>query len=148
MATVICDITISVDGYVAGPEQTLEQPLGRGGEQLHEWMVVTRAFRQTHGMEGGEDNPDSKRLEEHLRAIGATIMGRRMFTGGTGPWKQDPNAGSWFGDEPPFHHPVFILTHHARETPRSRTGGRPTRSSPTESSRRSSRLSRRPPARA
>src|SRR5262245_16887648 len=122
MAKVICDITMSVDGYVAGPEQTLEEPLGRGGEQLHEWIVATKAFHQTHGMDGGEDNADSKRLEEHLRSIGSTIMGRRMFTGGSGPWEQDPNAGAWFGDEPPFRHPVFIVTHHARD-PEIKDGG-------------------------
>ena len=66
MTRVICDITMSVNGYVAGPDRTLEQPLGRGGEQLHEWIVATKAFRETHGMDGGEDNADSRRLEEHV----------------------------------------------------------------------------------
>ena len=107
---------------VAGPNQTLEQPLGQGGELLHEWLVATKAFRDTHGMAGGEDNGDSRLIEEHLRSIGATIMGRRMFSGGAGPWEDDPNADSWFGDEPPFHHPVFILTHHARD-PEVKQGG-------------------------
>jgi dihydrofolate reductase len=122
MTKVISDITMSVDGYVAGPNQTLEEPLGRGGEELHTWMVATKAFRERHGMEGGEENADSKRLEEHVRSIGATIMGRRMFSGGSGPWEEDPNAGSWFGDEPPFHHAVFVLTHHARDS-EAREGG-------------------------
>jgi dihydrofolate reductase len=122
MPRVISDITMSVDGYVAGPDPTLEQPLGRGGERLHDWMVATKAFRETHGMEGGEDNADSKLLEENLRSIGASIMGRRMFSGGSGPWEEDPNAASWFGDEPPFHHPVFVLTHHARD-PEAKGGG-------------------------
>jgi dihydrofolate reductase len=122
MSTVICDISISLDGYVAGPNQTLEEPLGRGGEQLHDWLVATKAWRETHGMEGGEDNADSKRFEERIRSVGATIMGRRMFSGGSGPWDEDPNAASWFGDLPPFHHPVFILTHHARD-PEVKDGG-------------------------
>jgi dihydrofolate reductase len=122
MTKVICDITMSVDGYVAGPNQTLEQPLGRGGEQLHEWIVATEAFRETHGMDGGEDNADSRRLEEHIRSIGATIMGRRMFSGGSGPWEEDPNAASWFGDQPPFRHAVFVLTHHERD-PEVKEGG-------------------------
>jgi dihydrofolate reductase len=73
-------------------------------------------------MEGGEDNADSKRFEERIRSVGATIMGRRMFSGGSGPWDEDPNAASWFGDLPPFHHPVFILTHHARD-PEVKDGG-------------------------
>jgi dihydrofolate reductase len=115
MARLICDISISLDGYVAGPDQTLEEPLGRGGEKLHEWLTATKAWREPHGLAGGEDNADSRLFEEHLRSVGATIMGRRMFSGGSGPWEQDPNADSWFGDDPPFHHPVFILTHHERE---------------------------------
>ena len=122
MSKLISDITMSVDGYVAGPDPTLEEPLGRGGEQLHDWMVATKAWRETHGMDGGEDNADSRRFEEHLRSIGATIMGRRMFSGGSGPWEGDPNAAAWFGDEPPFHHSVFVLTHHARD-PEVKEGG-------------------------
>jgi dihydrofolate reductase len=122
MTKLISDITMSVDGYVAGPDPTLEEPLGRGGEQLHEWIIATRAWRETHGMEGGEDNADSKLLEERLSSIGATVMGRRMFSGGSGPWEEDPNADAWFGDEPPFHHSVFVLTHHARD-PEVKEGG-------------------------
>ena len=122
MTKVICDITMSVDGYVAGPNQTLDQPLGRGGDQLHEWIVATKAFREAHGMDGGEDNADSRRLEEHIGSIGATIMGRRMFSGGSGPWEEDPNAASWFGDEPPFRQAVFVLTHHERD-PEVKQGG-------------------------
>src|SRR5919201_339081 len=97
MAKVICDISMSLDGYVAGPNPTLEEPLGRGGEQLHEWLVATKAFRERHGMDGGEDGADSRRVEQHVRSIGATIMGRRMFSGGSGTWEDDPNADSWFG---------------------------------------------------
>ena len=122
MARLICDITTSLDGYTAGPNQTLEEPLGRGGELLHDWLTATRAWREPHGLPDGEDNADSSVVEEHLGSIGATIMGRRMFSGGSGPWDEDPNADSWFGDDPPFHHPVFILTHHARD-PVAKAGG-------------------------
>jgi dihydrofolate reductase len=108
------NISTSLDGYVAGPHPTLEEPLGAGGELLHEWLFRLAAFREAHGMEGGEVNEDTPVLEESLGA-GATIMGRRMFSGGAGPWEEDPNANGWWGDEPPFHTPVFVLTHHARE---------------------------------
>jgi dihydrofolate reductase len=94
----------------------MEDPLGKGGEQLHEWAFATRAFRSRHGMEGGEDGPESAMVEALLGRVGATIMGRRMYSGGEGPWEQDANALGWWGDEPPFHHPVFVLTHHARES--------------------------------
>jgi dihydrofolate reductase len=118
----ILDISMSLDGFVAGPDQTLEDPLGKGGEQLHEWVFATRAWQEGHGRSGGEDSADSEIVAEHLGRIGATIMGRRMFSGGAGPWEGDPNADAWWGDEPPFHHPVFILTHHARE-PETKEGG-------------------------
>jgi dihydrofolate reductase len=108
------DISTSLDGYVAGPRPTLEKPLGDGGELLHEWLFRLEAFRRVHGMEGGEVNEDSPVFEGSLGA-GATIMGRRMFSGGDGPWEGDPNANGWWGDEPPFHNTVFVLTHHPRE---------------------------------
>ena len=108
------NISASLDGYVAGPRPTLEEPLGAGGELLHEWLFRLAAFREAHGMEGGEVNEDTAVFEESLGA-GATIMGRRMFSGGAGPWQDDPNANGWWGDEPPFHTPVFVLTHHPRE---------------------------------
>jgi dihydrofolate reductase len=110
------DITMSLDGFIAGPNQTLEQPLGEGGERLHEWMYGLASFREPHGMEGGETNADSEVLEESMSATGAVLMGRRMFSGGAGPWEDDPNADGWWGDDPPFHVPVFVLTHHPRET--------------------------------
>jgi dihydrofolate reductase len=115
MTRLTLDISMSLDGFIAGPEPTLDEPLGRGGEELHEWVVALRSWREAHGLEGGEDNADSAVLEEVVQAAGATIMGRGMFSGGAGPWEDDPNADAWWGDEPPFHHPVFILTHHARE---------------------------------
>jgi dihydrofolate reductase len=115
MAKVHVDISMSLDGYVAGPEPTLEEPLGRGGEGLHEWAFGARAWRASHGLDGGEEGVDSELIEETLARNAATIMGRRMFSGGAGPWEADPNANGWWGDEPPFRHPVFVLTHHERE---------------------------------
>ena len=109
------DISVSLDGYVAGPDPTLEEPLGEGGEGLHEWVLATTAWRESHGQEGGEAGPDGDVVAEHVESIGATIMGRRMYSGGSGPWEDDPRADGWWGDNPPFGHPVFILTHHERE---------------------------------
>jgi dihydrofolate reductase len=109
------DISMSLDGYIAGPNPSLEHPLGEGGEKLHEWVFGLKSFREIHGMEGGDVNADDAVVAETIHAAEATVMGRRMFSGGSGPWEDDPNAAGWWGDEPPFHHPVFILTHHARE---------------------------------
>jgi dihydrofolate reductase len=116
MGKVKFEITTSVDGFVTGPNPGYEHPLGVGGDRLHEWAYDLRAFREPHGKEGGETGPDNDLLEESFKASGATIMGRRMFSGGSGPWEDDPNADAWWGDDPPFHHPVFVLTHHPRET--------------------------------
>ena len=122
MGKVIFTISMSLDGFIAGPDPTLEEPLGKRGEELHEWALATASWRESHGRSGGETNADSEILKEMLDASGATIMGRRMFSGGEGPWESDPNPDAWWGDEPPFHHPVFILTHHARE-PVEKQGG-------------------------
>jgi dihydrofolate reductase len=108
------DISISLDSFVAGPDPSLEEPLGRGGEQLHEWVFRLAAWRRPHGLEGGEDGPESRWVEEITEHTGAFVMGRRMFSGGEGPWNDDPNATGWWGDEPPFHAPVFVVTHHPR----------------------------------
>jgi dihydrofolate reductase len=116
MSKLTFDLTMSLDGFIAGPNQTLEQPLGAGGERLHEWMVGLAGFRERHGMEGGETTADSEVLEDSVANTGAVLMGRRMFSGGAGPWEADTNADGWWGDDPPFHTPVFILTHHPRET--------------------------------
>jgi dihydrofolate reductase len=116
------DISVSLDGFVAGPEPTLDEPLGKGGELLHEWGIATKAWREPHGREGGEENVDSGIVTETRGRTGASLMGRRMFSGGGGPWDADPNADAWWGDNPPFHHPVFVLTHHARE-PMEMEGG-------------------------
>jgi dihydrofolate reductase len=122
MAKLVLDITMSLDGFVAGPNQTLEEPLGRGGERLHEWVYGLASWRESHGLAGGEVSVDSDVLEESIAATGAVIMGRRMFSGGAGPWDEDPNADAWWGDEPPFHVPLFVLTHHPRPS-EEKTGG-------------------------
>jgi dihydrofolate reductase len=122
MSKLIVDISVSLDGFVAGPNQTLDEPLGEGGEGLHEWAFAAASWRESHGRDGGERSTDDEIVAEHLAATGATIMGRRMFSGGEGPWESDPNADAWWGDEPPFHHPVFVLTHHSRE-PVEKEGG-------------------------
>jgi len=115
MARLTCDLSMSLDGYVAGPNPTLEQPLGEGGERLHEWAFRLKSFRERHGMPGGESGPDDDIVNEWLDANGAVVMGRRMFSGGEGPWEDDPNADGWWGDDPPCHVPVFVLTHHRRD---------------------------------
>jgi dihydrofolate reductase len=107
-------ISLSVDGFVAGPNPSEEHPLGEGGEQLHEWVVKLAVWRRPHGKEGGEDNVSSSVFEKSQENVGAVVMGRNMFGGGPGPWGEDPWRG-WWGEEPPFHSPVFVLTHHARE---------------------------------
>jgi dihydrofolate reductase len=113
MSTLKLNITMSLDGYVAGPDQSMENPLGVGGEELHDWIVPLRAWRESHGMEGGEDNASTP-FADIIGGAGATIMGRNMFGGGPGPWA-DGSWKGWWGDDPPFHHPVFVLTHHPRE---------------------------------
>ena len=113
---------MSLDGFVAGPKQSLKEPLGVGGEGLHEWVVALETWRRAHGKEGGVVNESTRVMEEEVANIGATIMGRNMFGGGPGPWsKTDPWKG-WWGRNPPFHHPVFVLTHHLREPLRPEGG--------------------------
>src|SRR5439155_12354508 len=116
MPKLTLDITMSLDGFVAGPHQTLEQPLGEGGSRLHEWAFSLASWREPHGLGGGERNADDEVVAESLAATGAYVMGRRMLSGGDGPWEDDPNADGWWGDEPPFRVPVFVVTRHARET--------------------------------
>ena len=116
------DITMTLDGYVAGPNQSVEHPLGEGAEHLHDWAYNLKFFREMHGEEGGETGTNDDLLREAFANIGATIMGRNMFGGGPGPWPEDPPWNGWWGDNPPFHHPVFVLTHHARE-PLAMQGG-------------------------
>jgi dihydrofolate reductase len=115
MARVYTDISMSLDGYVAGPDPSLDDPLGVGGEQLHEWAFRLAAWRNAHGLEGGETGPESALVERTLAATGAYVMGRKMFSGGEGPWQDDPNPEGWWGDDPPFHVPVFVVTHEPRD---------------------------------
>jgi dihydrofolate reductase len=108
-------ISMSLDGFVAGPNQSVDDPLGVGGMRLHEWVFPLAAWRTMHGMEGGEVNASTPVVEESLAGIGATVMGRNMFGGHPGSWDaRVPPWNGWWGDDPPFHHPVFVLTHHPR----------------------------------
>jgi dihydrofolate reductase len=116
MARLLFDISMSLDGFVAGPNQTLEQPLGEGGNDLHEWAFRLASWRARHGLSGGVTDADDEVMRESIQRAGAVVMGRRMFSGGAGPWDDDPNADGWWGDDPPFHVPVFVVTHHPRET--------------------------------
>ena len=115
MGIVKCHISISLDGYTAGPNQSKENPLGEGGEELHEWVINLDTWRREHGREGGVTNASSAVVEETTANVGAGVMGRNMFGGGPGPWSEDPPWQGWWGDDPPFHVPVFVVTHHERE---------------------------------
>lgn len=107
-------ISMSLDGYVAGPEQSVKDPLGIGGMNLHEWVFGLAAWRVRHGLEGGEVTASTSVIEESLANIGATVMGRNMFGGHPGPWAADQPWNGWWGETPPFQHPVFVVTHHPR----------------------------------
>jgi len=115
MSRLVVDISVSLDGFVAGPNQTLDDPLGKDGELLHEWVFPTKTFKNMSGGSGGETGSDDDIAAEHLGGKGASIMGRHMFSGGEGPWEDDPKGRGWWGDNPPYHHPVFVLTQHARD---------------------------------
>ena len=114
MAKLRFHITMSLDGYVAGPRQSRENPIGEGGLGLHEWAFATRTFRAVHGGVGGESGVDDDRLAVLRADIGATIMGRNMFGPIRDRWGDESWQG-WWGENPPFHTPVFVLTHHPRE---------------------------------
>jgi len=105
--------TISIDGYGAGPDQSLDNPLGVGGRTLHPWLVATRTFQQMHGGEGGTTGADNDFAARGFVNVGAWIMGRNMFGPVRGPWPDETWKG-WWGENPPYHNPVFVLTHHAR----------------------------------
>jgi dihydrofolate reductase len=107
-------IAMSLDSFAAGPEQSVKNPLGIGGMRLHEWAFPLAAWRAPHGLPGGTVDASTPVMEESLANIGATIMGRNMFGGHPGPWQAAQPWNGWWGDNPPFHHPVFVLTHHAR----------------------------------
>ena len=115
MSKVRAHISTSLDGYVAGPNQSQENALGEGGERLHDWVVGLRAWRHPHGLEGGEEGVSGVVFDEENANVGAEIMGRNKFgPPGGGPWGDDLWPG-WWGENPPFHKPVFVLTHHERE---------------------------------
>jgi dihydrofolate reductase len=107
---------MSLDGFVAGPGQSVENPLGIGGMRLHEWAFPLAVWRAMHGLQGGEVNDSAQVVDESLANIGATVMGRNMFGGHPGPWDAGKPWNGWWGTNPPFHHPVFVLTHHARKS--------------------------------
>jgi dihydrofolate reductase len=115
MSKVICHQSISLDGFTAGPNQSLENPIGEGGLRLHQWMFETAAFRRMNGQPGGAEGADSDAVDQIASdpRVGAHIMGRNMFGGGHGPW--DLEWKGWWGDNPPYHDAVFVLTHHERE---------------------------------
>jgi dihydrofolate reductase len=121
MGKVRFSISMSMDGYIAGPNPSLEDPLGEGGMQLHEWALALEAWRRPHGLEGGEVNESTPVAEASQENVGAYVMGRNMFGGGPGPWGDGAWTG-WWGDEPPFHGPVFVVTHHERK-PLPMSGG-------------------------
>jgi dihydrofolate reductase len=114
MSQLRLNMMMSLDGFVAGPEQSEENPFGVGGMRLNEWLFPLKAFREMQGDQGGEVNASTPIVEGWMDNIGATVMGRNMFGGGPGPWGTDPWNGFW-GEDPPYHHPVFVITHHARE---------------------------------
>ena len=107
-------MSVSLDGYAAGPDQGLDAPLGAGGEALHHWAVATATFHRMQGRPGGTTGVDDELVRRGQEGIGATIMGRNMFGPVRGPWDGSDWTG-WWGPEPPYHHPVFVLTHHARD---------------------------------
>jgi dihydrofolate reductase len=114
MSRLRMQISMSADGYVAGPNQSREQPLGQRGEELHGWVSPLRWWRESHNMDGGETGPDNDVVHESFENVGATIMGRHMFGAWDGAW--DMGWRGWWGENPPYHHPVFVLTHHPRES--------------------------------
>lgn len=120
MSTVSSQMSMSLDGYVAGPEQSRQDPLGRGGLRLHDWLFGLDSWRAQHGLTGGDRSVDAQVVDEMTRDVGAYVMGRRMFGGGDGSW--DESWTGWWGEDPPFHTPVFVLTHHPR-APLTMRGG-------------------------
>lgn len=107
-------MAISLDGYVAGPDQSVANPIGVGGMALFKWQFEVEAWRKPQGLTGGKVNASTTVLEEASSNVGAYVMGRNMFGGGRGPWPEDPPWTGWWGEDPPYHAPVYVLTHHPR----------------------------------
>ena len=110
----VSSFAVSLDGYAAGPHQSLENPLGIRGPELFEWFFPTRTWKQMHGLEGGSTGVDDQWARHGMENVGAWILGRNMFGPVRGPWPDDSWKG-WWGEEPPYHVPTFVLTHHARK---------------------------------
>jgi len=108
-------ISMSLDGFIAGPNQSVANPLGMGGMRLHEWIFPLKAFRKMHGEDNGIVNDSNTIVEEMFANVGAHVMGRNMFGGYPGPWEPTKPWNGWWGGNPPFHNPVFVLTHYPRE---------------------------------
>lgn len=115
MARLRLRTAVSLDGYSAGPNQSVDHPLGVGGQRVHEWVFPLAAWRRHVGMEGGIANASSAVVEDAVAGIGATIMGRNMFGGHPGPWNAESPWRGWWGENPPYHHATFVLTHYPRE---------------------------------
>jgi dihydrofolate reductase len=113
MSQVTCQISMSLDGFVAGPNQSVENPIGEGGMRLHEWAFATDSWRERHGLDGGDSSADAQVAADVMSGLGAFVMGRKMFGGGDGEW--DLEWRGWWGEDPPYHAPVYVLTHHPRE---------------------------------
>jgi dihydrofolate reductase len=113
MNSVTCQISVSLDGFAAGPNQSIDNPLGEGGLRLHHWAFATESWRKQQGLKGGQANADAEVAAEVMEGLGAFVMGRKMFGGGEGPW--DEGWRGWWGEDPPYHAPVFVLTHHPRD---------------------------------
>jgi dihydrofolate reductase len=115
MGKVMFQMAVSLDGYVAGPDQSVENPVGVGGMRVFEWFFDLEVWRQMQGLEGGVVNASTDVIEDARSKVGAYLMGRNMFGGGPGPWPDDPPWTGWWGEEPSYHVPVFVLTHHPRD---------------------------------
>ncbi|WP_327418340.1 dihydrofolate reductase family protein [Streptomyces sp. NBC_01233] len=120
MSIVSCHVSMSLDGFVAGPDQSAKNPVGVGGMRLYQWVFASKAWHEHQGRQGGEQTVDCQVIEEVLDGVGAYIMGRHMFGGGEGPW--DESWHGWWGEEPAFRAPVFVLTHYPREPLEMRGG--------------------------
>jgi dihydrofolate reductase len=121
MSTLRFSISLSLDGFMAGPNQSADHPLGVGGMRLHDWAFALEAFQKSHGQSGRQVNASTRLVDEMFQNVGAVIMGRNMFGPVRGPWENDEWKG-WWGDDPPYHMPVFVLTHQAR-APQPMQGG-------------------------
>ena len=122
MGRVMFQMALSLDGYVAGPDQSVENPVGVGGTRVFEWFFDLEVWRRMQGLEGGIVNASTGVIEDARANVGAYVMGRNMFGGGPGPWPDDPPWTGWWGDEPSYHVPVFVLTHYPRDPLEMRGG--------------------------